>query len=110
MKIPGTHKNPPPKFQGVEVTPLVIKDLEERAKLGAEKYGGSLHSDDGRNTLIDLYQELLDAVEYIRSLIEQEKTLRKETLQAAADIVVKQLTGEESLIVARAILNLENEA
>lgn len=42
----------------------VIKDLEFRAELGEAKYGTRLHTFNGRDPLIDLYEELLDALVY----------------------------------------------
>lgn len=63
---------PAPKGTGREITPLVIKDLELRSKMGAEKYGETLRAFNGRNALVDLYQELLDATQYIRQEIEEQ--------------------------------------
>ena len=39
-------------------------DLMERGQLGAVRYGQALHTHDGRDTMRDLYEELLDAVQY----------------------------------------------
>ena len=43
--------------------------MEDRAEFGKAKYGMYLQPNNGRDSLIDTYQELLDAVVYIRSLI-----------------------------------------
>lgn len=52
---------------------LVIEDMEDRKKLGIEKYGKLLYKDTaGRNHLQDLYEELLDACCYIRARIAEE--------------------------------------
>ena len=48
---------------------LVIDDLEERDELGKIRYGTRLQPNNGRDALIDLYQELLDAVVYLRQLL-----------------------------------------
>ncbi len=40
------------------------EDLFERAEMGQEKYGTYLRVNNGRVALVDLYQELLDAVMY----------------------------------------------
>lgn len=42
----------------------VVKDLEFRAEQGEAKYGVRLHTYNGRDPLIDLYEELLDALVY----------------------------------------------
>ena len=52
---------------------LVLKDIEERDKLGLGRYGTRLQCNNGRDSLVDLYQELLDAVVYCRQLIEERK-------------------------------------
>jgi len=44
----------------------VLTDLERRSKEGEKKYGTQLHTNNGRDALIDFYQEILDAIVYIR--------------------------------------------
>lgn len=69
---PYTHE-PPPKPGKVVVLDLVLKDLQDRAEMGKEKYGTYLMTHNGRNTLMDAYQEALDLVMYLRqALYEQE--------------------------------------
>lgn len=48
---------------------LVIADIEARKQIGIERYGTVLQPYNGRDTLMDLYQELLDACNYIRQAI-----------------------------------------
>jgi len=50
---------------------LVIEDMRERDHLGRERYGTPLQAGNGRDALVDLYQELLDACCYIRQVIEE---------------------------------------
>lgn len=59
-----------------EVTKLVLFDLLERDRMGAEKYGGSLVTNDGRATKWDGYQEVLDLAQYMRKDIEEEKEIK----------------------------------
>lgn len=42
----------------------VVKDLAERDRIGRRTYGVPLMSHNGRDPLIDLYEELLDALVY----------------------------------------------
>lgn len=49
----------------------VIADLEKRKELGISKYGTLLFSDNGRDMLLDLYEELLDACCYVAGVIEE---------------------------------------
>lgn len=50
---------------------LVIADMQERKRLGLERYGTLLQPFNGRKALVDRYQELLDAVQYTRQEIEE---------------------------------------
>ena len=63
---------PMPKSGGVNIMPEVIKDLKARDRVGTKKYGTTLQSNNGRNCLMDAYQEALDLVMYLKqALIEQ---------------------------------------
>jgi hypothetical protein len=42
----------------------VLQDMKDRNQQGIQKYGVPLVTFNGRNPLVDLYQELLDAVVY----------------------------------------------
>jgi hypothetical protein len=50
---------------------LVIEDIQRRKAQGLAKYGTLLQAFNGRDALVDLYQELLDACQYVRQLIEE---------------------------------------
>lgn len=45
---------------------VVLSDLRERAEFGKEKYGVYLHTWNGRDAMMDAYQEVLDAIMYTR--------------------------------------------
>ena len=47
----------------------VIADMEARKVLGLERYGTLLHTDNGRDMMQDLYEELLDACCYIKGVL-----------------------------------------
>lgn len=48
---------------------MIQADLEARNQKGLETYGKTLYAHDGRDSLWDLYEELLDAVVYCRKII-----------------------------------------
>jgi len=48
---------------------LVKKDIDVRDAFGKKKYGVRLQPFNKRDTLRDIYEELLDAIVYIRSLL-----------------------------------------
>ncbi len=76
MSIPNpaaTHE-PPPKPGKAKVLDLVLKDLTDRAEVGHEKYGTYLETHNGRDALMDAYQEALDLCMYLRQAIEERKT------------------------------------
>ena len=47
---------------------LVIADMQTRDRVGQERYGTRLQAANGRDMLQDLYEELLDAVVYLRGV------------------------------------------
>jgi len=51
------------------VWPLVIGDMVDRMEYGRQKYGVDLKPFDGRDTLVDAYQEALDLAVYLRKEI-----------------------------------------
>lgn len=65
---------PPPKPGSASATwNLVILDMRERDAMGAVKYGIRHQHDNGRDHLIDAYQECLDQALYLRAEIERRK-------------------------------------
>ena len=68
----NASKHEPQPTQGDKrVLDLVYKDLVARAEFGREKYGTYLMTNNGRNALMDAYQEALDLVMYLRQAIEE---------------------------------------
>ncbi len=52
---------------------LVVEDMKERDQTGREKYGTPPQAGNGRDPLIDAYQEALDLCVYLRQAIEEGK-------------------------------------
>jgi hypothetical protein len=63
-----------PSGDGVDVTTLVKNDLEARSQAGEKKYGTRLKTNNGRNAMVDAYQEVLDLACYLRQMIEEQVT------------------------------------
>lgn len=64
------------KYRGLEgeqeeAVQLAIADMRERDRVGRERYGTPLTTNNGRDHLVDAYQELLDGIVYLRAEIEQ---------------------------------------
>lgn len=93
MSNPAAIRQPDPHRGGRSITILVVQDIlsgisplldgtgrDERQTIqdliardtqGFAKYGQNLETFDGRDTAMDAYQELLDANQYLRKLIEE---------------------------------------
>ena len=61
-----TEPAPVNSEKGHIVAVYVMADLMERVQKGLDTYGTPLQTDNGRNALQDLYEELLDAAMYIK--------------------------------------------
>lgn len=60
---------PDPTMANGDIWNEVLEDMEARREMGIDKYGTPLQAFNGRKPLVDLYQELLDAVVYIKQKI-----------------------------------------
>ena len=63
-----------PEEEGVDVAALVHEDIEARVETGKKEYGERLHSNNGRDALIDAYQEALDLALYLRQSIAERES------------------------------------
>lgn len=63
---PASTPEPMPAAGKQTVLPHVMKDLADRAIFGEKKYFTLLQTGNGRDALLDLYQELLDGVMYTK--------------------------------------------
>lgn len=71
---PLKNNNPP-------IVDLVIKDMKDRKKLGLKRYGVALQANNGRDSLQDLYEELLDACIYIKQVLEEDRLMMKKIIK-----------------------------
>ena len=55
------------------IVDLVVEDFLARAEMGKEKYGTYLQASNGRDPMVDLLQELMDAVMYCRQELQRRK-------------------------------------
>ncbi len=73
MSSPNKPEPPPRPSNETPAWDLVLADIAERDKMGVEKYGQRLTPGDGRDSLVDAYQEALDLVVYLRKAIEEKR-------------------------------------
>lgn len=62
---------PPVPSNRPAVWGLVMADMRERDAVGRARYGTPLQAFNGRDPLVDAYQEALDLVVYLRQAIEE---------------------------------------
>lgn len=67
----ATALQPTPVGQGTPITQKIVEDLLERSRIGTEKYGTCLRANNGRDALVDAYQEAIDLCQYLRQAIEE---------------------------------------
>lgn len=58
-------------FPGAAVLDAMCADVQERQQLGIRRYGRPLQAHNGRDVLLDLYEELLDGLAYGATAIEE---------------------------------------
>lgn len=76
MSLADTHEPPPVPNDRPAVWSLVIADMQARDREGRRKYGTPLQPFNGRDALVDAYQEALDLVVYLRQAIEERAAIR----------------------------------
>jgi len=69
----STPQSPPVPNSGRPIWELVIEDMRGRDAMGEKKYGTRLQAFNGRDALVDAYQEALDLVVYLRQAIEERR-------------------------------------
>jgi len=68
-KNPAVVQQSQPLGDGEVVVYKVLKDLKGRARFGKRKYGTFLRANNGRDALLDAYQEALDLCMYLAQAI-----------------------------------------
>lgn len=65
----NAEQPPPVKNDREPVWDAVVRDMVERNEVGKAKYGTPLQPFNGRDCLVDAYQEALDLVVYLKQAI-----------------------------------------
>lgn len=64
-----TTAQPAPQPGHTSVTDAVIADMQHRRAQGTAKYGTELQTHNGRDAMMDAYQEALDLVMYLKQAL-----------------------------------------
>jgi hypothetical protein len=70
----GDTQPMPVRSDRPDIQSMVIADIERRRQVGIERYGTALQPHNGRNALLDLYEELIDAAMYVKQRLVEEGT------------------------------------
>ena len=105
--VPSVLQQPTPEYQEDQraIWACVIEDMRHRDAFGARKYGTRLQAFNGRDPIIDAYQEALDLVVYLKQLfIERARAIRllegltiaePDSRSRAIDLVLNILKGTQ---------------
>jgi hypothetical protein len=63
------QNEPAPAKGTIHIAPLVLQDIQARIAMGEAKYNTTLQAHNGRDALMDAYQEAIDLVMYLRQAI-----------------------------------------
>ena len=69
MTLAEKREPDPVKSDAPAAWDLVIQDMRQRDEFGHKKYGVRLQPNNGRDQLVDAYQEALDLCVYLRAAI-----------------------------------------
>jgi hypothetical protein len=70
-----TNQPLPKEVDGPSMHDKLVEDILARKEFGLRKYGQPLRANNGRDTLRDAYEEVLDLAVYLRTLIAERDSL-----------------------------------
>lgn len=73
IRDPETDQAAPIPNDGPSAHDLVIADLQDRKEHGLRKYNSLLQPFNGRDSVLDAYEEAQDLVVYLANLLEEQK-------------------------------------
>ena len=92
---------PPQRNDGVPIWELVVKDMQARDYVGRARYGTPLQADNGRNPLVDAYQEALDLAVYLRQAIAELDALAE--CRRRCEGLAERVAAQSELLTRRAL-------
>ncbi len=102
MNHADTNGQPVPTGSGRRVVDAVMEDMQFRRQHGITKYGTELLTHNGRDALVDAYQEALDLVVYLKQeLMERDAKTSAENKRSATGDVLPGANDMDSATVQR---------
>lgn len=81
-----------------DIQSLVVADIAERKRIGIERYGRALQPHNGRDALVDAYQEVLDLAMYVRQEIEERCDHRAYGADAEREKIIRYMRQSAAII------------
>jgi hypothetical protein len=100
-----TDQPPPKKNDGPAVWSLVVRDMNLRDETGFKRYGVRLQPHNGRDTLMDLYEELLDAVAYTKTYMLEAACQKEKINQVLALVAGKEHLTKDEIVKIVSLLS-----
>lgn len=91
----------------IKILSQVYNDLKERDRKGIETYGTSLTTFNGRNSLLDAYEEVLDLAMYIKQKLEEDKHIIEKAISIINQRLDKLSDGEMDRILKMELIDLK---
>ena len=99
----------PDADHGEDIQSMVIADIEARRQVGIKRYGQALHVNNGRDGLLDAYEEAVDLCVYLKQvLVEREIEAARTTIiedELSADIPCPNCAVESGNTVFGAVVD-----
>lgn len=100
----GTKIEPMPIKGSTTVWKEVLADIVDRAEFGHSRYNTELKTFNGRDALVDTYQELIDGAMYVKQRIMENKHTKKELEECVELIESSSYSNQDSISKAKDIL------
>lgn len=103
----GTCEQPlptPSSSAHIHIHDAVIDDLRARKAVGVERYGVPLHPFNGRNALLDAFQEVLDLSVYLKQHLIEREALQRDLAALRALLNAHSCPYESNLLEACALI------
>jgi hypothetical protein len=71
VRDPERDQVAPTPNENRPIQDMVVEDILERKEHGIRKYGTPVQADNGRDMMLDAYEEILDLAVYLRGAIEE---------------------------------------
>lgn len=104
---PAVSNEPKPTESGTKaVWETVIADMQERDASGLRKYGTRLRPFNGRDSMVDAYQEGLDLVVYMRAKLIELASVAQ-VLQQCANILENPTSQKDDILTVAAAIRTQ---